>query len=85
MRTADFYPRIYDTVFESLKRNESVLDFEMYDHTESVGIEDGQFYITIDHHIDLFNDTEFLRLCNGAEIESSDSIGVGFVNTQLVF
>ena len=75
---------IYAKVIESLKRNENV-SFEMYDHTESVGIQEGQIYITIDHHIDLFNDREFLKLCNGAEIESNDSIGDNFVNTQLVF
>ena len=87
MKTEDFYPRIYDEVFKLLKSSELVTEFEMYNSDECAGIEKGQFYITITHHIDLMENSGFNKLCDGAEIESCDCVDrdINEYETQLVF
>jgi hypothetical protein len=87
MKTENFYPKIYDEVFKLLKSSKLVTEFDIYNSDECVGIEEGQFYITITHHVDLMKDSGFSELCDGAEIASSDLVDkeTSEYETQLVF
>jgi len=74
-----------ENVIELLKSNEYVSEIGMYNHEESIGIEEGEIYITITHDFKLYDNREFSILCENAKTESSYLNEDKEYETQLIF
>ena len=54
-----------------LKENELILELGIHNSDEVLGIEKGQIYVQIIHHVDLFDNETFTDLCNQSENDST--------------
>jgi len=74
-----------EKLIKLLKSNKLISNIEVYSSDESVGIEDGEKYITITHNIKIMENKEFNDLCNGAKMESVYCVDGEEYETQLIY
>jgi len=55
----------------SEKSKGMITEFDVCNSDECIGIEDGQIYVQIIHHVDLFDNEIFSDLCNQSENDST--------------
>ncbi len=59
------------TLLSEGRSNGLILEFDVCNSDECIGIEDGQIYVQIIHHVDLFDNETFTDLCNQSENDST--------------
>ena len=55
----------------SERSNGLITEFDVCNSDECIGIEDGQIYVQIIHHVDLFDNEILSALCNQSENDST--------------
>ena len=55
----------------SERSNGLITEFDVCNSDECIGIEDGQIYVQIIHHVDLFDNEILSSLCNQSENDST--------------
>lgn len=71
----------------SERSNGLITEFDVCNSDECMGIEEGQIYVQIIHHVDLFDNETFTDLCNQSENDSTYCVDreSKIYETQMIF